>query len=516
MAVGDSDEVGTYTHQEPVLTKEPVLTSSLGLAKKDKDRLEGEKRILMDECARVKQEKQKIKEESFEIDEQLICAMEQLSAYERQQALMEERHNALLREARLLEEDNLAMKAVINEKDVKSASDCETIRQLKVDIQFNNDNIGQMREEKERLVAKCNDLEQRCATSEQIEVFKAEEEFEQEKEKKRNKKELAIFRFDYERLREKDIPSLLQDIEELKQQNKATSEQYQNELQVTKSDRDHLQKELQMLRSYLNLGEGEKKPIDQAKISEPETRDSMKLMEQLSRHFEECSNALYKLVQLLEANIDAKEVQLERRMRELREARNRNDSLVQEVFSRGQEINQLTERLKTILTMPVTVTPQSNVVASPGSDLDPETLTKYQNFNPPFPSSPSSSNLETYKPVIKAMYRDLPNVTNTLIDFQKAPTHVMKMTYLEDPQSHIGNQVICMLQENYSVGTLMTVFQYRPSMGGVGTLLPITYAGIQFEEAIGESNGTFKGRVYFTCPADRAEFISVENVYIRV
>ena len=346
MAVGDSDEV------------DPALTSSLGLAKKDKDRLEGEKRILMDECARVKQEKQKIKEESFEIDEQLICAMEQLSAYERQQALMEERHNALLREARLLEEDNLAMKAVINEKDVKSASDCETIRQLKVDIQFNNDKIEQMREEKERLVAKCNDLEQRCATSEQIEVFKAEE-LEQIEQTNRIAKELAIFRSDNEKFREKDIPSLLQDIEELKQLNKATSEQYQKELQMVKSDRDHLERDLQMIRGFLNLDGGEKKPIDKSKASEPETRDSMNIMDQLSRHFEECSLALKKLVQLLKASVNAKEGQLDRRSKELRDARNRNDFLVQEVFTRGEKINQLTERVKTIVTMPAALTPQN-------------------------------------------------------------------------------------------------------------------------------------------------------------
>lgn len=346
VAVGDSDEV------------DPALTSSLGLAKKDKDRLEGEKRILMDECARVKQEKQKIKEESFEIDEQLICAMEQLSAYERQQALMEERHNALLREARLLEEDNLAMKAVINEKDVKSASDCETIRQLKVDIQFNNDKIEQMREEKERLVAKCNDLEQRCATSEQIEVFKAEE-LEQIEQTNRIAKELAIFRSDNEKFREKDIPSLLQDIEELKQLNKATSEQYQKELQMVKSDRDHLERDLQMIRGFLNLDGGEKKPIDKSKASEPETRDSMNIMDQLSRHFEECSLALKKLVQLLKASVNAKEGQLDRRSKELRDARNRNDFLVQEVFTRGEKINQLTERVKTIVTMPAALTPQN-------------------------------------------------------------------------------------------------------------------------------------------------------------
>ncbi|KAI6660882.1 hypothetical protein LOD99_13606 [Oopsacas minuta] len=489
-------------------------------AKQENMRLFSENKDFKITCDRMRDEKQLIKDESYELDGHLITALEKLSYYEQQQGLMDERFKSLARETRIMQEDNKEMKFKLNTMDIQAARDHENIKQMELDLGHNNENFQKICEQRDTLMAKCSALEQNHKSIEKQELSKIQE-LERLKEKERLEKETDIFREEREKLRDKDIPSLLQDNAELKQELANSRQRFQEEIQLTRQERDSAQNEIRRLQGNLNI-EG-KKQIDQM---ENEGRDTILQMDQLSIHFEECGQNLKKLIQLLEANIEAKENQLDRRSQELRDARKRNDHLVQEVVSRGHEISTLTTTLQSIMSNNNQMTSRENIdgieniepqaaaeFLSPELDtipkVDDAVLTKKMIL-------PSPADLIKYQPGIKTMYQDLENVTNKVIDFSDNPLQVLKMNYLEDPKTHIGNQVICMLHGVYLIGILKVVFQYRPSFSGLGALSPISYAGIDFNQPAGQSNGAFKGVKYFNTSDKYAEFIDLENVYIHV
>ena len=492
--------------------------AALELTKQENARLVSENRSLLEQYERAREEKQLIKQESFEIDEQLVAALENLTAYQQKQALMDERYNSFTREARLMEEANQGMKLKINEMEMQATRDHETIRQMQFDLGENSQNINKMYDEREILIAKFSALEQSLAatekqgTAERQEIGRAVEE--------RLAREANILKENFEKLRDRDIPSLLQDIEELKREQSNKDKRHQGELQLVTQERDNLERELRTTRGSIN-SDG-RKLIDQLGGADNDRRDPVLLMDQLSHHFDDCSLSLRKLVQLLEATVEAKDSQLERRLGELRDARMRNDKLMEEVVSCGHQISTLTGRLQLMNSKSREVPSQSTLpdieeierAIEPVSVLSDSPIN--QAANPPNIPLPSPADLIKYEPGIKCLYRGLANITNKVIDFTDTQVTVTMMNYLEDPKTHIGNQVICMLHGNYFIGTLRIVFHFRPSVSGLGNLSPITYAGIQFDAPVGTSDGTFKGVRYFECLENCAEYASLENVYIHV
>ena len=477
---------------------------------KENNRLLVENRSLEQQFELAKRDKQLIKQESFEIDEQLVAALESLSAYQQKQTLMDERYNAFTREARIMEEANQGMKLRINEMEINAARDHETLLQMQLDLGNNSEQIKKMYDERDTLITKCNCLEQSLAASDMRKVAQIEE-IDRTLEKVRLERESNILKENCDKMRDRDIPSLHQDIEELKRQMYNSERRHQEELQLVTRERE------------LGNSDGRKR-IDQLDGADNERRDPMVLMEKLSHHFDDCTASLRLLVQLLEATVEAKDSQLDRRSGELRDARIRNDRLVEEVVSRGHQISTLTERLQSIMSNQAPLESTRHLIEEIDREIDPSMEpaaalpdpSRDQGAKPANVTLPSPADLIKYKPGIKSLYRGLTNITNKLIDFTDTPISVSMMNYLENPKTHIGNQVICMIHGNYLIGTLKTVFQFRPSVSGLGALSPITYAGIEFDAPVGTTNGSFRGVEYFECRENHAEYTSLENVYIHV
>ena len=501
----------------------PPAPAALELVKQENNRLLTENRMLHEQCEKAKQEKQLIKEESFQLDEQLVAALVSLSAYQQKQALMDERYNAFTREARLMDEANQGMKTRITEMEIKTARDNEAILQMELDLGNNSEQIQKMYEEREKLIAKCSSLEQNHRHTERREMSRTQE-VDQTLEIERLEKETNILKENCDKMRDKDIPSLLRDIDELKRQLFNKEQRHQEQLQLLAQERENGPRELVNTRGSRNL-DG-RKPIDQLVGAENETRNHIALMDTLSHHFDNCSDSLRVLVQLLEATVEAKDIQLDRRSGELRDARIRNDKLVEEVVSRGDQISRLTHKLRSLMTNQVTsqsTTPfnednhvdrKINPTLEPLSSLSESPID--QAPEPAHITLPSPADLIKYEPIVKKLYEGLTKVTNRVIDFTDTPINVTVMNYLENPKTHVGNQVICMIHGNYLIGTLKVVFQFRPSVSGLGSLSPITYAGIEFNAPVGNSDGSFKGVRYFACGDFCAEYISLENVYVHV
>ena len=463
----------------------------------------------------LRAEKQRIKIECYDLDGQLITVLEQLSAYQQQQGLMQERYGSLEREARKMNEANQDMKLKIEAYVFQGAKDHETIKQQQIDLAQYNENFQRMHQEREGLRARCDSLEQNhrgIGSQGRPDEWRT-------REQERSERSENIMQENIHKLRDEDIPSLLKDNEELKQQLANNNQLHQKELLLARQERDALKYENERLNN--NMYADGRKPIEQIAIAENGGRDTLLQMDQLSLHFEECSQSLRKLIQLLEANIAAKDCQLDRRSQELRDARTKNDKLVQEVVSRGNDINRLTSKLQTILSTNRQMTPQTRVSESGPSTAEFRTADfqksplEEDKIPVKFPL-PSTTDLIKYQPVIKSLYHDLEDTTNKTIDFNNTPIQVLKMVYLEDPKTHIGNQVVCMLHRFYFIGILKEIINHRPVPQGMGALSPITYAGIEFNQPVGQSDGFFKGVQYFETAAKCAEYLPLENVFIPV
>ena len=459
----------------------------------------------------LRAEKQRIKDESYDLDGQLITTLGQLSAYQQQQLLMQERYGSLEREARKMNEYNQETKVKLDAYVFQAARDHETIKQQQIDLTQNNENYQKIYQERDGLLARCSSLEQ---NHKEIERQRRPEGGgrEREGERERNDKSENIMQEDITKLRDEYIPSLTKDNEALKQELANCNQLHQEELQLARQERDTLKYENERLKNFAYT-DG-KKPIDQIAGAENGGRDMIMQMDQLAIHFEECSQSLRKLIQLLEANIEAKDCQLDRRSQELRDARMRNDKLVQEVVSRGNDLKILTSKLQQVLTTNDQMTPRSSVSDSAEfrtADFENSPLKEIK-F-----SLPSTTDLIRYQPVIKNLYHGLEDITNKTIDFNNTPIQVSKMVYLEDPKTHTGHQVICMLHgNNYWIGILKVIFNFRPVPQGIGALSPITYAGIEFNQPVGQGDGSFQGVQYFETAPKCAEFLALENVYVHV
>ena len=455
----------------------------------------------------LRAEKQRIKNESYELDGQLITALEQLSAYQQQQGLMQERYTSLEKEARKMNETNQEMKLKIEAYVYQAARDHETMKQQQVDLAQGSENFKRLCQEKDGLRERCNSLEQ---NRKEIQRQGQPDEWKREWQRgqERDKQLENIMQENINRLQDEDIPSLLKDNEELKQQLAVSNQLHQEELRLARQEQDALKYENERLKNKI-YSDGIK-PIDQIAGAENGGRDMILQMDQLSLHFEECSRSLRKLIQLLEANVEAKDCQLDRRSQELRDARMKNDKLVQEVISRGHDVSRLTSRLQQVneQNSPQTRPSDSTLSSSEFATADFETPVKY--------TLQHATDLFKYQPVIKSLYHGLEDVTCEMLDFNNTPVQVVKMVYLEDPKTHTGNQVICMQHGNYFFGVIKVVFNFRPVPQGIGALSPIAFVGIEFSQPVGQSDGSFQGVQYFETAPKCAVFITSENVYIHV
>lgn len=131
--------------------------------------LERDNKLLIDETTKLKEDKAKLKKESYELDNQLMETMMKLSSKEKLDALTEERFQALLKEAKTLEEANFQLQENIFQQNGESKSNTEMIRNLESEIKEQNQNISSLVQERDDVTNKYNNLLEKNEINEKVE-----------------------------------------------------------------------------------------------------------------------------------------------------------------------------------------------------------------------------------------------------------------------------------------------------------------------------------------------------------